>query len=60
MNVQQVWNARAGTSLGNARFWEGDFECTIWNSEEETRWGTNANNHSIIDLTLTTGGIELN
>ena len=37
-----------------------DFECRIWNSEEETRWGVNANNHSIVDLTLTTGDVELN
>ena len=48
---------------GSARFWEGiveDFGCTVWNSEEETKWGINANNHSIIDLTLTTGGVEFN
>ena len=38
----------------------GDFECRIWNTEEETRWGVNAINHSIIDLTLSTGNIELN
>jgi len=45
-------------------FWKAyiveDFECRIWNLEEETRWGINANNHSIIDLTLTTIGVELN
>ena len=51
----RMWNARAGQSPGNARFWEGiveDFECRIWNTEEETRWGVNASNHSITDLIL--------
>ena len=36
----KMWNARTGPSPGNARFWEStmeDFECRIWNSEEETR-----------------------
>ena len=27
----------------------------MWNTEEETRWGCNAANHSIIDLTLSIG-----
>jgi len=59
----QMWNVRAGRRPGNARFWEGiveDFECRIWNTEEETRWGRNAANHSIIDLTLSIGDVELN
>ena len=59
----RMWNARAGRTKGNARFWEGiveDFECRIWNTEEETRWGLNAANHSIIDLTLPIGDVELN
>ena len=58
----RMWNARAGRAPGNARFWEGiveDFECRIWNTEEETRWGRNATNHSIIDLTLSIGDVEL-
>ena len=59
----QMWNTRAGRAPGNARFWEGiveDFECRIWNTEEETWWGRNAANHSIIDLTLSIGDVELN
>ena len=59
----RMWNTRAGRVPGNARLWEGiveDFECRIWNTEEETRWGRNATNHSIIDLTLSIGDVELN
>jgi len=56
----RMWNVRVGRTTGNTRFWEGiveDFECRIWNTEEE---GYNAANHSIINLTLSIGDVELN
>jgi len=56
----QMWNGRA-TSRRNAPFWENlitNHSLVVWNSEEATRVG--GNNHSIIDLTLTSASIELN
>jgi len=58
----RMWNPRV-TRSRNHVFWEQMIqtnELIIWNSEEETRMGAGANNHSIIDLTLSSAGIELN
>jgi len=41
-------------------FWENLFEeLVIWNEEEATRHSPNAQNHSIIDVTASTPGIDL-
>jgi len=59
----RVWNARAGQAPGNARFWERtveDFECRVGTRRRRPGGASNASNHSIIDLTLPTGDIELN
>ena len=56
----QMWNGRA-TSRWNAPFWENlisDHSLVVWNSEEATRVGSD--NHSVIDLTLSSPGVELN
>ena len=56
MNAHSLmWNPKAG-SRRNAVFWENlitEHALVIWNSEEATRMGAGASNHSIIDLTLT-------
>jgi hypothetical protein len=55
MNAHRtVWNCRA-TGRRNTAFWEKlieDEALEVWNTEEATRVGTEARNHSIIDLTL--------
>jgi len=56
----QMWNGRA-TSRRNVPFWENlisDHSLVVWNSKEATRVG--GDNHSIIDLTLSSPGVELN
>jgi len=56
----QMWNGRV-TSRRNAPFWENlisDHSLVVWNSEEVIRVG--GNNHSIIDLTFSSPGVELN
>jgi len=56
----QMWNGRA-TSRQNAPFWENlisDQSLVVWNSEEATQVG--GDNHSIIDLTLSSPGDKLN
>jgi hypothetical protein len=55
-----VWNGRA-TGRRNAVFWEElikNEELMVWNTEDATRLGSN--NHSIIDLTLSSPNVELN
>jgi len=55
-----MWNGRV-TSRRNAPFWENlisDHSLVVWNSEEATRVGSD--NHSIINLTLSSPGVELN
>jgi hypothetical protein len=61
----RVWNVRVSNTVNrsNALFWENLIEnndLTIWNTEEATRSGRGATNHSIIDLTLSTGNLEVN
>ena len=61
----RMWNARVSNTVNrsNATFWEGLIEnnaLTIWNTEDATRLGKGATNHSIIDLTLSTRNLELN
>ena len=62
MNAHSLmWNPKAG-SRQNAVFWENlitEHALVIWNSEEATRMGARASNHSIIDLTLTSPSLEL-
>ena len=56
-----MWNGRT-TTPRNQSFWENlivDHEMTIHNSERATRSGANAQCHSIIDLTLSKGNVEL-
>jgi len=56
-----VWNPRA-TRGGNAVFWERlieDEALFVWNTDEATRTGPGAYNHSIIDLTLSSPNIDL-
>jgi len=58
----KVWNPRA-TRSRNHTFWERLIEeedLFVWNTEEATRMGPGAENHSIIDLTLSSPNIELN
>jgi len=58
----KVWNPRA-TRNRNHAFWEQLIEeedLFVWNTEEATRMGPGAENHSIIDLTLSSPNIELN
>jgi len=58
----KVWNPRA-TRNRNHTFWERLIEeedFFVWNKEEATRLGPGAENHSIIDLTLSSPNIELN
>jgi len=61
MNTQsQMWNGRA-TSRQNGPFWENlisDHSLVVWNSKKATRVG--GDNHTIIDLTLSLPGVELN
>jgi len=57
-----VWNSRA-TGSRNATFWETLIEdkgLVVWNTEEATRVGSEASNHSTIDLTLSSPNVELN
>jgi len=58
----EMWNPRA-IRCRNAVFWEklieGE-ELFVWNSDEVTRSGPNALNHSIIDLILSSPNIKLN
>jgi len=57
-----LWNPGV-RKRSNATFWEDmirKHELVIWNSEEATRAGPGAKNHSIIDLTLSTAAISLN
>jgi len=61
----RMWNARVSNTVNrsNAIFWEDLIEnndLTIWNTEDATRLGKGATNHSIIDLTLSTRNLELN
>jgi len=61
----RMWNARVSNTVNrsNATFWEGLIEnndLTIWNTEDATRLGKGATNHSTIDLTLPTRNLELN
>ena len=56
-----LWNGRA-TTPRNHSFWEdliSSHGMTIYNSERATRSGANANCHSIVDLTLSKGNVEL-
>jgi len=57
-----MWNAQVSNTVNrsNATFWEGLIDLTIWNTEDATRLGRGATNHSIIDLTLSTRNLELN
>jgi len=61
MNAHSLmWNGRV-TSRRNAPFWENlnsDHSLVVWNSEEVIRVG--GDNHSIIDLTFSSPGVELN
>lgn len=53
---------RSAARKRKAGFWEKLFEgeaLLAWNSEEATRAGPGANNHSTIDLTLSSPNIEL-
>jgi len=63
MNAHSLmWNPKA-RSRRNAAFWENlitEHALVVWNSEEATRMGAGASNHSIIDLTLTSRSLELN
>jgi len=58
----KVWNPRA-TRSRNHTFWERLIEeedLFVWNTDEATRMGPGAENHSIIDLTLSSPNMELN
>jgi hypothetical protein len=63
MNARsELWNPRRARR-SNTGFWEGLIEpnqLVIWNSEEPTRSGPGAGNHSIIVLTLSTANVSLN
>ena len=57
----EMWNPRVNRRR-NAAFWEKlieEEELFVWNSDEATRSGPNASNHSNIDLTLSSPNIEL-
>jgi len=55
-----MWNSRCQRRSHYTGFWENLFEeLVIWNEEEATRHSSNARNHSIIDVTASTPGIEL-
>ena len=58
----KTWNPRA-TRNRNHIFWERlieDEDLFVWNTEEATRMGPGAMNHSIIDLTISSPNVELN
>jgi len=58
----KMWNPRA-TGSRNHTFWEQlneEEDLFVWNMEEATMMGLGAENHSIIDLTLSSPNIELN
>jgi hypothetical protein len=58
----KMWNPRAVRNR-NHIFWERLIEeedLFVWNTEEATRMGPGARNHSVIDLTLSSPNIELN
>jgi len=57
----RMWNPKV-TYNKNHTFWEKLIEeedLFVWNSEDATRMGPGANNHSIIDLTLSSPNMEL-
>ena len=57
----EMWNPRAKYRR-NATFWEDLIErenLFIWNNEEAARCGLAANNHSIIDRTLSSPNLDL-
>ena len=56
-----MWNGRAAKRQNDA-FWEQlivTYGLTIYNSEEATWSGANSVCHSIIDLTLSKGNVDL-
>jgi len=58
----KMWNPRA-TRSRNHTFWERlikEEDLFVWNTEEATRIGPGAMDHSIIDLTLSSPNMELN
>jgi len=58
----KMWNPMM-TCKRNHIFWEQLIEnesLFVWNTEEATRIGLGAENHSIIDLTLSSPNVELN